>query len=188
MVTKLKIAISGKARSGKNTLAEQIIEILEQDCKTFAFADPVKEIVMIMFPTSNPEHLWGPSEFRSTLLPGTEFSYRDLLLELGALGRRYCQNAWINATMSIVDKYLFDHNNAIISDVRFLNELQAVKENGFYTIRIIRPENSYNIDDISEKDLDDVPDGEFDFVLVNDGSLEELNTKTRDLLHSIRNK
>lgn len=186
MVTKLKIAISGKARSGKNTLAEQILEILGQDCKIFAFADPMKEIVMTMFPASNPEHLWGPSEFRSMLMPGTESSYRDLLLELGALGRRYCQNTWINATIAMVDKYLSDHNNVLISDVRFKNELRAIKESGFYTIRIVRPGNPYSLDDISEKDLDDVPDTDFDFVLINDGSLEELSNKTRDLLRSIR--
>lgn len=188
MVNKIKIAISGKARSGKNTLAEQILDLLNQDCKVFAFADPIKEIAMMMFPDSNPEHLWGPSEFRSLLIPETESTYRELLLELGALGRRYRENTWICATLALVSKYLETNNNALISDARFKNEIEAIRQNGFFIIRIVRPTNQYHLDDVSEKDLDDVPNEAFDFVIVNDGSLEDLRNKAAEILKMIINR
>ena len=65
---------------------------------------------------------------------------------------------------------------AVCADCRFSNELNAVKNRDFITIRIIRPDNDYIVDDVSEKDLDDVPDNFFNFIVVNDGTLEELKT------------
>jgi hypothetical protein len=184
----VKIAISGKANSGKNTVAQFLGTNLckkGEDFKVLAFADPIKNMIMSMYPTTNPEILWGPSELRMTKVPGTNITFRQLLTDLGKLGRSYNVNVWIDATIAMANKYAEDNIKTILSDCRFSNELKAVKKD-FFLIRVVRPNNAYgkNIEskDISEIDLDGVPDSDFDEVIVNDCSLQELENKIKELV------
>src|SRR5208283_2965011 len=113
-----KIAISGKANTGKNTLANLLQdETCKRDdkvyiakhgivglknfyAKTMAFADPIKEIVMVMFPNANKECLYGPSKGRAELIPGAfkngePVTYRQALFDIGTeLGRGYNDKIW----------------------------------------------------------------------------------------------
>lgn len=78
----------------------------------------------------------------------------------------------------------------IITDVRFPNEAQAIKERGGIVIRVNRPaDNKITtfmklqgiglIEHPSETALDDY---EFDEVIINDGTLEDLKEKVRAIL------
>lgn len=194
MVT--KIAISGKAKSGKNTIAEFIADYLigsnwAENIEILAFADPMKQIAKIMFPEINDSSLWGPSQERATLIPSAIdsnlqiLSCRKLLHDIGKFGRAFNLNIWINAVLSKINS-MPENYGAVISDVRFKNELKACKENNFILIRVVRQNNDSTIDDISEVDLDDVSNSEFDFIVNNDGSLEELENKIVVILHQIR--
>ena len=64
----IKIAISGKANSGKNTLAKLIKQELKQQsinsCKFLAFADPIKKMSLIAFPDIPKKWLYGSSNYR----------------------------------------------------------------------------------------------------------------------------
>lgn len=181
-----KIALSGKANSGKDTVGNFIRQILQenQDANPakFAFADPMKKIILEMFPQLNPEFLFGPSKLRNTIIPGafTEdeqpLTIRQLLLDLGKFGRKYSVDIWINATISNVENHLNQSGMpiGIITDVRFTNEFYKLRDSGFKVIRIIRPGNDVNINDISEIDMDQVPNSQFDEIIVNNGSLPDL--------------
>ncbi len=77
----------------------------------------------------------------------------------------------------------------LITDMRFPNEVQAVKEREGVTIRINRPRNNPGINDydmtkdsdhISETALDDYVD--FDYVIDNTGTIEELISKVKEIL------
>jgi hypothetical protein len=202
----VKIAISGKARSGKDTVADLILSSftdkymakhLADDPKDskfplpitskFAFADPIKRIVQQMFPQTPDEILWGPSENRSKIIPGTEITYRQLLLDIGKFGRSYNPYIWVNSTVDEAEMWLNewtpDTALAVISDVRFKNEYYRLKSEDYFLIRVRRPTNNYAAEqpkhsqDVSEIDLDDLTDSDFDHVIINDGSLEELETK-----------
>lgn len=191
----VKIAISGKARSGKNTLAEIIcseLENLYQDKAPIitAFADPIKKIAKNMFPDIDYQDLWGPSERRDAIIPsafnadGTPLTVRKLLLDIGKTGRVYNPNIWINATFSEVErcqKYI-----PIISDCRFANEFEALKNNNYFLIRIKRPQCDYVVKDISEIDLDNLPDSKFDYVILNDSSLDVLKQKIVNLIECLK--
>jgi hypothetical protein len=183
-MVKLKIGIVGKARSGKNTAAEFVH--LHGKSRTFAFADPIKEMIMTMFPQADRECLWGPSELRSSLIPGTEYTYRQALLEIGALGRKFDPDIWVKKTIHIVNKAIDNLDIAILSDVRFKNELKEIKEAGFITIRIIRPNNNYILNDISEIDLDDMPNDAFHHIIVNDGDLNHLQCKVDTIIDKLK--
>jgi dephospho-CoA kinase len=204
----VKIAISGKANSGKNTLADLLgKEIIKQDYfykeyKIFAFADPIKMMTAIMFPEIEPNWLWGPSEYRSAIVPdkfdrqGKFLTVRRVLTDIGYIGRSYNEDTWINSTLKLIDDYQSQEKIAIISDVRFLNELNTIKREGFFTIRIVRnkPEvitwwdkikQIFLKKDASECSLDNVTDDKFDFVIDNNFSLDLLKIKVEEVVQKI---
>jgi hypothetical protein len=190
----VKFAISGKANSGKNTaatlLGEQYIAYNSEprmtEFKVLGFADPMKKMIMKMYPGTNPDILWGASELRMTPIPNTSMSYRQLLMDIGKLGRSYNPNVWIDATISMANQYAAKGNIPIIADCRFKNELKSLKEEEFFLIRIVRPGNLYQelttSQDISEIDLDDVLDSAFDAIIINDGSISELRHKIAQMV------
>ena len=76
------------------------------------------------------------------------------------------------------------HPNWIITDTRFLNELKAVKDRDGITIRVNRPQLiSKDFEHESETSLDNA---EFDYVIQNDGTLEELVNKVREIYNKIK--
>lgn len=78
------------------------------------------------------------------------------------------------------------NNGIIISDCRFLNELNKIKSVG----KIIRVKRKYHkIKNIltheSEQEIISIPDQMFDFVIENDGTLDDLRDKVKQLYLSI---
>lgn len=198
---KIKIGISGKANTGKDTLAKILAKDLgiDNNYLKIAFADPLKSIILDTYPEADRESLWGPSERREDIIPNAfkmtrdsaEFlqkeplSYRQSLLDLGKLGRYYDPDIWSLATV-------YDANNSdkniIISDIRFKNELKILKEEEFILIRLLRPNNHYSVNDISDKDLDDTLDSYFDFVIINDSDFDSFCNKINKLASEIKEK
>ena len=98
---------------------------------------------------------------------------------------------WVNALMSEYVNQLNWNNggkegfsNWIITDMRFPNEMEAVKERGGITIRVHRDLHNGNahispIPHPSETALDD---SEFDYEIINDGSIEDLIEKVKQIL------
>lgn len=110
-------------------------------------------------------------------------------------------NAWVNALMSEYkpiqyhDGGKFYHKNEypnwIITDTRFPNELAAVKEKGGIIIKVKRYPGfmSEGYDKYqqslhpSETTLDSA---EFNYTIINDGSIEDLIEKVKDVLEKIK--
>jgi hypothetical protein len=135
---------------------------------------------------------------------------RKLLQLLGTeAGRNIIHpNIWVNATFadykSAGEKIGFKSYskrdmeegfgkkpNWLFTDMRFPNELEAIKSRGGITIRINRPyrpfdESRQTVDDVqmtpehpSETALDDA---KFDYVINNEGTIEDLIDKAREIL------
>ena len=69
----------------------------------------------------------------------------------------------------------------VITDTRFPNEVQGVKERGGINIRIIRPETDHLAGDhLSETALDHYTD--WDHIIVNDGGLEDLKERILEIV------
>jgi cytidylate kinase len=183
----VKIAIHGKARSGKNTLADLIIEEVSNKkeinhTKVYAFADSVKQIAMIMFPDTEEKVLWGESELRCTNILNTDFSYRQLLIDIGSLGRKYEEDIWIN---SLIKKINIEKMSlAVISDLRYKNEFQALKKDGYHLLKIVRPDNKYKVNHISETDLDDISDNNF-YIFNNDKDIDNLRKQVEKFVSNL---
>lgn len=127
-------------------------------------------------------------------------SVRELLQKLGTEAMRdgLHENVWVNAlfadyTLNKVWKTAKELNSEVagsveeypswcITDMRFPNEMDAVKERGGITIRVNRDNGTRAIDTNphpSETGLDNV---EFDYVIENDGTIEDLVEKVRTIL------
>jgi hypothetical protein len=91
--SQIRIALSGKQRVGKNTVASLIIkylELKEQEYKLGAFADRIKETVSVMLPWARYDYLYGASELREKPIDnnlrnedGTLLSHRQAITDIG---------------------------------------------------------------------------------------------------------
>ena len=115
---------------------------------------------------------------------------RDVMQVLGTnlLRQGFNNNIHVATTLGSIK----EDEKIIITDTRFPNELQAVKDRGGITIRVNRPdfvENSltgekflvkvHKSEHLSETSLDHA---EFDYVIENDGTLKDLKEKVIEIL------
>lgn len=180
----LKIAISGKAGSGKNTVAsligKNVLGLRDDEYQISAFANKIKEFTSNLFPGCKQEALYGASELRQLKIKSeinkivpTTVTYRQATLDIGKLGRSYHPGFWV-AHEAVNYLNTPAHVKAyIIADLRFIEEYEWVKANEFTLIRVKR-DNLIKIDDVSETEQDKLSDDMFDIVLQNNGTIDEL--------------
>lgn len=153
------VGITGKARSGKDTVAEYLVRVFGYT--RFAFADQLKDIVCDMFDwgpahrdgelKEEIDHRWGFSPRRAFQLFGTEF------------GRALNPNLWVKMADRKLGAGLW-----VIPDVRFENEASFVRMNGIL-IHIERPGIQDVSLHISEAGIPFWPN--IDYKITNDGSI-----------------
>lgn len=94
-------------------------------------------------------------------------------------------NAHFQSVLTKEGKQKISYPNWIITDMRFVNEMKAVKERNGITIKVVRPvhalsqENHCGILHPSETSLDNE---QFDYTIVNDSTIEDLVEKVREIL------
>jgi hypothetical protein len=205
------IGISGRIASGKNTVGDIIEKLcLTNNGPKFeqkSFAGKLKQIASLL--TGIPVEDFEDQEFKKSYL-GAEWgtvesnplnavpvfediafnhlmSVRDLLQKLGteAIRDGLHPNAWVNALMCEYKRPKmseYNPSNWIITDVRFPNELEAVEDVKGLTLKVVRPvEKSKTPARLhpSETSLDKA---EFDYEIINDGSIADLIEKVRQIL------
>lgn len=173
-----KIAISGKAKSGKNTAAKIIESKLSEklqrsiNCATVAFADPMKHMIKTMCPNVSYDVLFGSSELRNTPVNGmldergNPVTVRQLLIDLGSMARKYNPNTWIDNFHHRFAHIKDQSDLVILTDCRFQNEFDYLKSQGYYLVRIKRQTDTFILHE-SETQQDGIADDEFDFVIDN---------------------
>ena len=201
------IGISGKIGAGKDTVGVIIRQLAitnnGADWDIRKFAGKLKIVASLLTGISiekfedqdfkktilGPE--WG-KETKSNPLNAIEpfkditfvemMSVRDLLQKLGteAMRNGLHQNTWVNALFADFKEDM----HWIITDMRFPNEYNAIKDKGGITIRVNRPGHGTSMTDLasahpSETALDGF---EFDYTINNDGDLEKLISLVREIL------
>lgn len=164
------------------------------------FAGKLKEIASIL--TGISIEKFEDQEFKKTFLGnewnqdnenGFKMSVRQLLQRLGteALRNGLHENVWVNAlfadykTLGFQDKpsAVLEFPNWLITDLRFPNEFQAVKDRNGICVRVIRHQHPNDIDyktlHPSETSLDSFI---FDYEINNSGSIEDLVEEVRKML------
>jgi hypothetical protein len=167
------IGLSGYARSGKDTAADRLVD--KYNFTRYSFAAPMKEAMYILNPIVGSDSI---SRFRYRNLVDTygldksKDSYpeiRRLLQVFGTeVGRQmFGENFWVDIALNGIKE-----PNAVITDVRFRNEADAIKKAGGQVWRINRDGIGPVTDHPSEVDLDKY---DFDYVINNDFSVSDLN-------------
>lgn len=203
------IGISGKALSGKDETGKIIMEYYKE--KKFVvkkFADKLKEITAILLGIQRSD--LESQEYKASVLPKDWWIYkfgekiipyvgnegkldehilvkttpRWLLQNIGTdcFRKLIHPDVWVISTFADYD----ESKNVVITDVRFKNEADAIKKRGGIVIRIKRPTDDYSITHPSETALDDYPN--FDAVINNDGTIDDLKEKVINLLTTLLNE
>lgn len=162
------IGLAGKARSGKDTVAEYLVR--RYAFRTRAFASSLKYAAWEVFGWS-VEHTDG--DLKEDMDPYWGFSPRWALQHMGteAMRNNVCQDVWIKSLYKHIRE--LPDLDWVISDVRFPDEAKAVKEWGGVLWRIERTNNPSIGCHASEVSLDDYED--WDEVITNyDGAKDAL--------------
>lgn len=196
-----KIAVSGKANSGKDTISRYFKDCFDPvwENKSFtvhkavniAFADPIKEMILQMYPNLEREYLFGDSKYRDSIIPGSyhdgkPLTIRVLLQELGESCKGYNPKIWIDAFDTKFRAAQFRGDNLVIaSDLRFIDEFNYLKENGFYIVRIFRGEKE-GMNHVSETQQKQIKDSDFDKVINNNSGLADLRAIINEISKSLK--
>lgn len=196
------LGISGKARSGKDTFAEMLAkELQKQTGKAYvlmAFAHELKTRIQRDFDLSY-EQLWGdekevedkrykkpgpPQGVAVTYddgrgLPPWYWTPREILQNYGQFFRTIDYDFWVKELFNTIEEK--EYKNVIITDLRHVNEVNAVVDRGGYHIRVEREDKNsvHNQQHISETALD--AGHRVDFNVINNWTLRHLKEAAKDV-------
>ena len=203
------IGICGFIGSGKDTVANMFVE---RGCVQDSFAAPLKDVCASVFGWRR-EMLEGdtvesrdfretPDVFWTRKLGVPNFTPRLALQLLGTevLRNHFNENIWLNSLEYRIRKQLTDAPCTVISDARFRNELDLIKEMGGVIIWVQRGElpewfetaKTAHENVISRRIMEtkyrDVHESEWnwagypaDYIVNNNGTLEELAKQVEDI-------
>ena len=166
----MKIAFGYKMGSGKDICVKYLIN--RYGGAKIRFAEPLYDILRYVQKRCNLEF---KKDRQFLQLIGTEW------------GRKIDPDIWVNLALKSQPK----EGNVFCADVRFKNEFEALKRDGFVLIKLVRNtinENRVgtgNSTHVSENDLDNYEDEKWDYVIDNNGSLDELYNKLDEIVNII---
>ncbi len=153
----LRIAFGCQKRVGKDTACEHLQQ--KYGGKVMNFAGPLYDILEFACDRANIPYR---KDRKFLQWVGTEW------------GRSIDENIWIDAMMNDIEHS--KESNIFVSDVRFPNEMEALRKAGFTLVRLVR-NIDINDDHVSENILLDTPPEKWDYIMDNNGSLEDLYGK-----------
>jgi hypothetical protein len=189
------IGLCGAQGSGKDTVAN--ILITEYGFVKLTFASTLKDVVAILFSwprdllegLTEESRLWRETvdDFWSIKLNISGFTPRKALQMIGTdLFRIHFNNdIWISIVENNIGVMLKNNPNMniVISDCRFANEFTLIKQfSDSHIITILRENNSTN--KIAHSSETEWVNYNFDAILQNDNSIDDLKSNLKSLLSS----
>ena len=168
--------ISGKSGSGKSKSAEIIKDIYYKKNKKgiiLSYATPLKEYAKNILN-------WDGNE---------KTKPRSFLQEMGDIVKAKDPNFLIERVIEDIFVYSKFFENIIISDARFRNEIETIKNkfNNVVTVRVDGKANHLTKEQQihnTETALDDYKD--FDYIIENKGTISDLEVEVKKLLGEIK--
>ena len=168
-------------------------------CKIYSFADPLKAVCCQILGL-DPKQCYGNNDDKNSLtellwenMPRSrtgkrtpvktgKMTAREVLQYVGTeIFRQMDDDVWVKATLSRIEKE--EPQLAIISDVRFPNEVEGIQAAGGKVIKLLRAPYADGDQHPSETVLDDKPDDYFDAIIDNRHSqIDKNNEQVRDTL------
>lgn len=183
------IGITGPKRAGKDTSALYLKSMF--DYEPLAFADPMKDILCLTFGISREtldDFKNNPST--SKILGdkySSEYTYefttdmRQVLQRFGteAMKKHFGTDVW--AQKLVQDALMWDMENVVVSDLRFLNEYEYLKEHSD-TLTIIRIHKDSKEEEDSHSSEQEYKQIQADYEISNNGTLQELYNKLNKIM------
>jgi len=178
---KVIIGVTGKAGSGKDTVADYLVDKFE--FTKLAMADPLKDGIKHMF-LLDDETVYDRVKREEPLKDFPDWSTRKLMQYIGTelLREQFDYDIWIKLMMKRIR--MSDNNRFVISDIRFPNELELIRKSGFdYLIFRVEREDK----DVGEtvgianhaSESYDLP---YDHLIDNNGTLEQLYERVEHII------
>jgi hypothetical protein len=184
----LLLGLGGKSGAGKSTAADYLTQ--RYGLVQVAFADRLKQVARMLFDWEL-EMVAGPR--RHEALPGLPLSPdgeavtpRRIMQALGDFGRQWWPDIWVYHLLGQTEKWQARGLGVVVPDVRFRNEAAALRTLGAKLVLIRRPGAGLAGEPgahASETELDGWQG--WDYVIGNDGGLEELQEKLAAVIEEI---
>lgn len=143
--------------------------------KVYHFADCLKQLCIDLFDLK-PNQVYGTDNDKNTKTQYKGMTAREFLQYFGTdVMRKIKDDIWVSAT---IKKILSEGSEiAVIPDVRFPNEVKAIHEQNGIVIRLTRDIYTDNHPCESALDRDRFDWKEFDYVINNDSSVNNMCTE-----------
>lgn len=178
------LGLTGFKGSGKDTAGAYLIE--NHGFRRISFADKLKSSAAANWKGQVSPDDWDrwkndPSVIVGIYMDDTplaEVTAREFLQHYGTEAHRdeFGYDFWIDAALPVPDTYmigkLLQKQNIVVTDVRFVNEAERVKEVGGAIIQIRRPDLS-DANDVHASEVP-LPEEFVNAVVYNTGTIEEL--------------
>jgi len=177
------VGLLGQAQSGKDSVADYL-ETNHLFVKA-SFAGELKRVCAELFDLTYDQ--LNTTEGKATIDPRYDITPRTILQKVGTdWFRSIYPKVWTDRLFKLIMGKL----KVVITDVRFLNEVVAVKEHGGFVIRLIREDyqalQGKEAQHASEMEQLTVPEDLIDLtVSAKTGELEKLYKEVTDFLGSL---
>ena len=175
------VGLTGYAGTGKDTVRA----ILEAEGATgFAFADPMRGMLRELLTSTGIDDAWmDQRELKEQVIPALGVSYRQMMQRLGTeWGRGLANDMWLR----LADAYMAGQQKLgevafVVSDVRFENEAQWVRNHGGVIWRVHRVQATPVQGHVSETELDNIKP---DVTIHNSTTLDDLRARVLGALEA----
>lgn len=174
----MKIAFGYKMGSGKDTAVSYLKSRFGG--VSLSFAEPLYEI---MHYTQKRCGMKIQKDRLFLQLVGTEW------------GRNIDPDIWIHLLLEKVaslqkEKTTNERENIYISDLRFINEMKALKNNGWICVKLVRDfmderKGTGKKTHKSEHELDTIEEDAWDYIIENKGTLEEFYARLDNMMEKL---
>ena len=175
------IGLTGAPGCGKDTLAYEITKIGLY--RQYRFADPIKAMLTEL---GIPLSVWEDHDLKEKELPWLGKSPRYLAQTLGTEWARNLVHTELWALLA-KQNWEAEPTNMVISDVRFPNESQWIKDAGGMIIQIIR-DADHQIDNKGHASEAGIPAEHIDARICNVGTPEELYLLATHAIYKYKRK
>ena len=180
----------GKKQSGKDTCGDYLIE--NYNFIKYSFADPIKDIVKILFNFSDKQ--LENQKYKESIDSRWNITPRETLQKIGTeFGQDYIYKLFPNLKTQnkVLWVVLFEiwysknkDKNIVITDVRFPHEVDCIKNLGGNIIKVNRENNLENNDShISENLIENVLNDKIYKIIDNNNTIYDLYSQIDTLIN-----
>jgi hypothetical protein len=179
------IGITGHQRHGKDTAADVFVTY---GYKRYQFSEKMKTCLLDIFGWDRKfieEHKeeidpeWGVSPRQVLRAFGTEFAQGILCNLYPKFKEQTGRKLWAH---SLLREIPYDQD-AVISDVRFLHEVEEIRKRKGIIVKVARPSFPVDLSHASEQEIVMIRE---DFLIENDGTLGEFRGKVASFIQEMK--